>query len=142
MAAKRKITIKKKAKPVEEIKEEVKVEEVVEETNVIEEETPVTTVIENEISVEEEVKPRKSRKVWEIVWNWTRTAYVPPKWRIKFEAQVAPVPMFMLPKHIQTYLLSKWLGTNVWKKDKEWLTKHKVDMKIVEELKQFLSSRS
>lgn len=136
MAAKRKITIKRKPKETVEVKE-VTLEEAIEEM-----EKPVTTVVEEEISVEEVVKPRKSKKVWEIVWNWTRTTYVPPKWRIRFEAQVAPVPMFMLPKHIQTYLLGKWLGTNVWKKDKEWLTKHKVDMKIIEELKQFLSSRS
>lgn len=77
-----------------------------------------------------------------IVWNGTTTLYQAPKWRIRFEAQLAPVPMFLLPPHIQAYLRSKWLGTDVWKKDKEFLQKHNVDLKIVEELKEFLSSRN
>lgn len=148
MPAKRKIAINRKKKDlkVKEVILEESIEEIWKEEEVkLEEkeaETPVSTVVEEEINIEEVAKPRKSRKVWQIVWNWTRTAYVPPKWRIKFEAQVAPVPMFLLPKHIQRYLMSKWLGTNVRKKDKEYLQKKWVDMKIIEELKQFLSSRS
>lgn len=108
---------------------------------VIEEETPVSTVIENEMNDVEEAKPTKRKIAWEIVWNWSKTVYQAPKWRIKFEAQVAPVPMFLLPAHIRSYLQSRWLGTNVWRRDKEWLERHNVDMKIIEELKQFLSSR-
>lgn len=141
MAAKRKITINRKKKDEVEVKN-VTLEEAMEEIWKEEVENTVPTVVEEEMSVEEVVKPRKSRKVSQIVWNWTTTTYTPPKWRIKFEAQVAPIPMFLLPKHIQKYLMSKWLGTNVWKKSKEYLEKHNVDMKIVEELKQFLSSRS
>lgn len=144
MTAKRQIKINRKKKEEVEVKN-VTLEEAVEEIwkdNVIEEETLGTTVIENEISNIESTEPKKSRKVWQIVWNWTTTTYTPPKWRIKFEAQVAPVPMFLLPKHIQKYLMSKWLGTNVWNKSKEYLEKKWVDMKIVEELKQFLSSRN
>lgn len=108
-------------------------------TEVIEEETPVTTVIENEIEGVEDVKVEKSKARWEIVWNWTSTSVVAPKWRIRFEAQVAPVPMFKIPADIRQYLINKWFGTNVWKKDKEWLEKHWADMKMIEKLKKFLS---
>jgi hypothetical protein len=62
-------------------------------------------------------------------------------WRIKFEAQVAPYPMFMLPEDIRKYLIKKWFNSEIYKKDKEWLEKHNVDMEIVEKLKQFLTER-
>jgi hypothetical protein len=66
---------------------------------------------------------------------------VKPVWRIKFEAQVAPVPMFMLPVEIRKYLQSHWLSSDVFKKDKEWLEKHNVDMEMIEKLKKFLTER-
>lgn len=150
MPAKRKITIKKKVKEVEK-------------TPVVEEETPeidetsVSTVVENEISDdeipsgtvfqdEEEIflkkstkwtKYKKSKVIWDIGW----TKVEKPVWRIKFEAQVAPFPLFMLPEEIRRYLISHWLTSEVYKKDKEWLEKHNVDMEIVEKLKQFLTER-
>ena len=150
MPAKRKITIKKKVKEVEK-------------TPVVEEETPeidetsVSTVIENEISDdeipsgtvfhdEEEIfikkstkwtKYKKSKVIWDIGW----TKVEKPVWRIKFEAQVAPYPLFMLPEEIRRYLISHGLTSDVYKKDKEWLEKHNVDMEIVEKLKQFLTER-
>ena len=49
--------------------------------------------------------------------------------------------MFMVPAEIRNYLTKKGLTTDVWKKDKEWLEKHNVDMEIVEKLKQFLTER-
>ena len=117
---------------------------------VIEEETPVTTVIENEISDdeptpwtvyqdEEKILLDRNDVRGEIVWNGWATTVTRPKWRIRFEAQVAPVPMFKIPADIRQYLINKWFGTNVWKKDKEWLEKHWADMKMIEKLKKFLS---
>ena len=143
MPAKRKITIKKKVKEVE------KTPEI--------EETSVSTVVENEISDveipawttfhdEEEIfikkstkgtKYKKSKVIWDIGW----TKVEKPVWRIKFEAQVAPYPLFMLPEEIRRYLISHWLTSDVYKKDKEWLEKHNVDLEIVEKLKQFLTER-
>ena len=143
MPAKRKITIKKKVAEVEKTPE-------------IEENT-VSTVVENEISdtedlggtiinAEQEIglkKPtkwtkfKKSKVIGEIGW----TKVEKPVWRIKFEAQVAPYPLFMLPEEIRKYLIKKWFNSEIYKKDKEWLEKHNVDMEIVEKLKQFLTER-
>ena len=143
MPAKRKITIKKKVKNVE---NEAKMEE-----------NPVSFVEENEISdteissgttinAEQEIglkkttkwtKYKKSKVIWDIGW----TKVEKPVWRIKFEAQVAPYPLFMLPEDIRKYLIKKWFNSEIYKKDKEWLDKHNVDMEIVEKLKQFLTER-
>ena len=64
-----------------------------------------------------------------------------PQWRIKFEAQVAPFPMFLLPDHIRRYLIRNGFTSELYKKDKEWLEKHNVDMDIVNDLKKFLTER-
>lgn len=121
------------------------------------EETTVSTVVENEISdaedlggtiihAEQEIglkkstkgtKYKKSKVIWDIGW----TKVEKPVWRIKFEAQVAPYPLFMLPEDIRKYLIKKWFNSEIYKKDKEWLEKHNVDMEIVEKLKQFLTER-
>ena len=121
------------------------------------EENAVSTVVENEISddeipswttfqSEEEIfikkstkgtKYKKSKVIWDIGW----TKVEKPVWRIKFEAQVAPYPLFMLPEDIRKYLIKKWFNSEIYKKDKEWLEKHNVDMEIVEKLKQFLTER-
>lgn len=157
MPAKRKITINRKVKEVE------KAPVVEEETPEIEEkapeieETSVSTVAENEISdaedlsgtiinAEQEIglkkstkwtKYKKSKVIWDIGW----TKVEKPVWRIKFEAQVAPYPLFMLPEEIRRYLISHGLTSEVYKKDKEWLEKHNVDMEIVEKLKKFLTEK-
>ena len=143
MPAKRKITIKKKVKEVE------KTPEI--------EETTVSTVVENEISdaedlggtiinAEQEIglkkstkwtKYKKSKVIWDIGW----TKVEKPVWRIKFEAQVAPYPLFMLPEEIRRYLISHGLTSEVYKKDKEWLEKHNVDLEMVEKLKKFLTEK-
>ncbi len=143
MPAKRKITIKKK------VVEVGKAPEI--------EENTVSTVVENEISDveipawttfhdEEEIflkkstkgtKFKKSKVIGDIGW----TQVEKPVWRIRFEAQVAPYPLFMLPEEIRKYLISHWLTSEVYKKDKEWLEKHNVDLEIVEKLKQFLTER-
>ena len=130
----KKITINRKKKPVEEVKEvEVKevtldeaIEEITKEEPVVEEETPVTTVVEEEMSNVEVVGMTKSQVRWEIVWTKWRTTVQQPRWRIKFEAQVANVPLFKLPEDIRRYLVSNWLPTSVWKWDKERLEKKKV----------------
>ena len=64
-----------------------------------------------------------------------------PQGRIKFEAQVAPVPMFLLPADIRSYLQSHGFSSDLYKKDKEWLEKHNVDMEMVDKLKKFLTER-
>lgn len=110
------------------------------------EETAVKTVVEKK---QEEVKEPKvtNPKVveekpakWIMGTVWGSIVTKPVKW-IRFEAQVAPVPMFMLPEHLQRYLLNNGFGTNVWKRDKEWLERHGADMEMIEELKRFLSWR-
>ena len=64
-----------------------------------------------------------------------------PKGRIVFEAQVAPYPMFKLPDDIRRYLINNGLTSDVYKRDKERLEKHHVDMEMVEKLKKFLTER-
>ena len=150
MPAKRKFTIKKKVKEVEKAP-------VVEEKTPEIEETTVSTVVENEISnaedlggtiinAEQEIglkkstkwtKYKKSKVIWDIGW----TKVEKPVWRIKFEAQVAPYPLFMLPEEIRRYLISHGLTSEVYKKDKEWLEKHNVDLEMVEKLKKFLTEK-
>ena len=119
-----------------------------------------TTVVENEISdvvdavlnnvpVEEENVSENSewKKVWftrkelkkdKVLWEIWGSVVTKPKWRIVFEAQVAPFPMFKLPEDIRRYLVSKGLTTDVYKMDKEWLEKHNVDMEMIEKLKTIL----
>ena len=96
-------------------------------------ELPAGTVIEEEETI---VKSK-----WDIIGDVGGSKIIKPQWRIRFEAQVAPVPMFMLPEDIRRYLQSHWLSSDVFKKDKEWLEKHNVDMKMVEKLKKFLTER-
>lgn len=150
MAAKRKITLNRKKKEPEAV-EQLTNEEIVEETvemasekpeevPVVEESTIGSTVVENEIRDGESVGWTRSQLKGEIVWNWTSTVVKQPKGRIKFEAQLATVPMFKLPEDIRRYLVSNWLPTSVWKWDKEKLEKRGVDMNMVEKLKEFLSS--
>lgn len=143
MPAKRKITFNKKAKNVE---NEVENKEIavsfVEEWKINDAEISNWTTIhsEEEIGLKKPTKWtrfKKSKIIWEIGW----TKVEKPVWRIKFEAQVAPYPMFMLPEDIRKYLIKKWFNSEIYKKDKEWLEKHNVDMEIVEKLKQFLTER-
>ena len=143
MASKRQIKINRKPKvevkevTLEEALEEM--EEKTEETPVVEEDTIGTTVVENEISDVQSIGWTKSQLKGEIVWNWERTVMQRPRWRIKFEAQVAAVPMFKLPEEIRRYLESHGLPTTVWQWDKERLEKRNVDKVMVEKLKAFLS---
>lgn len=126
--AKRKITInrKPKAENVEEVK--IEVEKVEPEVNVEE-------VMEE---VKEEVKKIQQRDVMGTIWG---TEITKPKWRIVFEAQMWAYPMYRLPEEIRKYLVKKGLTTEVWKKDKEWLEKHHVDLEMVQKLKEFLTTR-
>lgn len=124
--AKRQITFKKK-----------KVEE---------QEKPVTTIpqnTENKAATEEtsNVPTEIEKQAQNVFGDVGGSKVVKPVWRIKFEAQVAPVPMFMLPVEIRKYLQSHWLSSDVFKKDKEWLEKHNVDMEMIEKLKKFLTER-
>ena len=146
MPAKRKITIKKKVKEVKNVENEAKMEEnpvsFVEENKISDAEITSGTTVhsEQEIGLKKLTKwtkYKKSKVIWDIGW----TKVEKPVWRIKFEAQVAPYPLFMLPEDIRKYLIKKWFNSEIYKKDKEWLEKHNVDMEIVEKLKQFLTER-
>lgn len=137
MPAKRKITIKRKEKvetPI--VEEEAKVETPMEEI-----EKAVDTVVEEEISVTEVVEPKKVKVKDRVAWKIWNSAVIKPQWRIKFEAQVAPMPLFLLPADIRQYLINHGLTSDVYKKDKEWLEKHNVDMEMVEKLKKFLTEK-
>lgn len=131
------MVFKKWQKPFKKVEVEKK-EEVIEET-------PVTSVVENEISNEEvvEVKniPAKAKKDAKVIWEVGWSTIVKPVWRIKFEAQVAPYPMFKLPADIRQYLISNWFTTEVYKKDKEWLDKHWANLEMIEKLKRFLTEK-
>lgn len=128
-----------------------KVEEVKE--VIIEDETPVSTVVEEEIiddeipagtvfQDEEEIFVKKQKKSeWFVIGSIWDSPVVKAKGRIKFEAQVAPIPMFKLPADIRQYLINNGFTSDVYKKDKEWLEKHHADMKMIEKLKNFLTER-
>ena len=140
MAAKRKIAFKKK-ETIESVENEVV------ETPVVEEETIGTTVVENEINdiidaelnnVKEEGK-KVSKKSDKVIWTVGDTVVTKPKGQIAFEAQVAPVPMFKIPADIRQYLMNNGFTTDVYKKDKEWLDAHNVDMEMIDRLKDFLT---
>ena len=131
-------------------------EKIIEKTPEIEE-TTVSTVVENEISdaenesgiivnAEREIglkksdlkaKKEESKVIWTIWWAEVNK----PLWRIRFEAQVQAYPMFLLPEHIRRYLINNGFTSDIYKKDKEWLEKHNVDMEIVEDLKRFLTEK-
>lgn len=143
MPVKRKITIKKKTKEVEKTpKIDENTVSFVEENEISDTEITSGTTVhqEQEIFLKKSTKWtkfKKSKVIWDIGW----TKVEKPVWRIKFEAQVAPYPLFMLPEDIRKYLIKKWFNSEIYKKDKEWLEKHNVDMEIVEKLKQFLTER-
>lgn len=118
-----------KKKKVEEVKEVI-----------IEEETPVSTVVEKEIITPEEPKEVNVSE-WFVIGSIWDSPVVKAKGRIKFEAQVAPMPMFKLPADIRQYLINNGFTSDVYKKDKEWLEKHNADMKMIEKLKNFLTER-
>ena len=107
---------------------------------------PVTTIPQNTESKvanaeTNNVQSEIEKQAQNVIGDVGGSKIVKPVWRIKFEAQVAPVPMFMLPEDIRRYLQSHWLSSDVFKKDKEWLEKHNVDMEMVEKLKKFLTER-
>ena len=133
MPAKRKITIKRKPKEEVEVKE-VTLDEAIEQ--IVEEETPVSTVVEKEITA-----PRHIKMKDRVLGDVGGSKIVKPVGKIRFEAQVWPYPMFMVPEDIRNYLIKKGLTTNVRQKDKEWLEKHNVDLEMVEKLKKFLQSK-
>jgi len=143
MPAKRKITIKKKVKEVEKTPEiEENTVSTVVENEINDDEIPSGTIIheEQEIFLKKSknwTKFKKGKVIWDIGWTNVQKSV----WRIKFEAQVAPYPIFMLPEHIRKYLIRNGFTSNIYLKSKEWLEKHNVDMEIVEELKQFLTER-
>ena len=115
-----------------EVKEENKVEEKAVDT--VEEKNP--SVIEEADPIIPPMGKSETPVFMGTVWG---SSIKKPVRSIQFEAQVAPVPMYRLPKDIQQYLINKWFGTNVWKRPKEWLEKHGADMEMIEKLKKFLS---
>lgn len=79
----------------------------------------------------EEKRAIGSIKGWRKVYQWIGT--------IKTQYLRWPISKDLLPADIQRWLTNKWYGTNVYLKDKEWLERHNVDMKMIEKLKKFIS---
>ena len=144
---------KKSTKKVEKVEEIVVENDTNTGTTVVESEiSDVVDAVLNNVPVEEENMSENSewKKVWftrkelkkdKVLWEIWGSVVTKPKWRIVFEAQVAPFPMFKLPEDIRRYLISKGLTTDVYKMDKEWLEKHNVDMEMIEKLKKFLTEK-
>lgn len=144
---------KKSTKKVEKVEEIVVENDTNTGTTVVESEiSDVVDAVLNNVPVEEENVSENSewKKVWftrrelkkdKVLWEIWGSVVTKPKWRIVFEAQVAPFPMFKLPEDLRRYLISKGLTTDVYKMDKEWLEKHNVDMEMVEKLKKFLTEK-
>lgn len=106
----------------------------------------VTTTPQKKESVAKNIEPKNvqesiEKQAQKIIGDVGGSIVSKPQWRIKFEAQVAPFPLFMLPADIRSYLVSHGFTTEVYKKDKEWLEKHNVDMEMIEKLKKFLTER-
>jgi hypothetical protein len=112
------------------------------ENEISDDEIPSGTIVQKEQEIflkksKNWTKYKKSKVIWDIGWtNVERWV-----WRIKFEAQVAPYPTFLLPPDLRRWLISNGLTTEVYKKSKEWLEKHKVNPDMVEKLKKFLTER-
>ena len=144
---------KKSTKKVEKVEEIVVENDTNTGTTVVESEiSDVVDAVLNNVPVEEENVSENSewKKVWftrrelkkdKVLWEIWGSVVTKPKWRIVFEAQVAPFPMFKLPEDLRRYLISKGLTTDVYKMDKEWLEKHNVDMEMIEKLKKFLTEK-
>ena len=144
---------KKSTKKVEKVEEIVVENDTNTGTTVVESEiSDVVDAVLNNVPVEEENMSENSewKKVWftrkelkkdKVLWEIWGSVVTKPKWRIVFEAQVAPFPMFKLPEDLRRYLISKGLTTDVYKMDKEWLEKHNVDMEMIEKLKKFLTEK-
>lgn len=118
MATKKKSTKKAvKKEAVEEVK-----------TPEVEEETKEEVKLEPEV---EEPKPigslRWGKKVYQAVGT------------VKTVSLRGPISKDRLPSDIQRWLTNKGYGTNVYLKDKEWLERHNVDMKMIEKLKKFIN---
>lgn len=111
----------------------------------IKEETPVTIAEENKISddeiIDEIIAPKKEKKGAKVIGAVWDSKVVKPVGRIKFEAQVAPYPMFKVPADIRQYLMNKWLTTEAYKMTKEEMDKKNVNPEIIEKLKKFLTER-
>lgn len=106
----------------------------------------VTTIPQNtkknvQTAEPKNVQERVEKQAQKIIGDVGGSVITKPQWRIKFEAQVAPFPMFLLPDHIRRYLIRNGFTSELYKKDKEWLEKHNVDMDIVNDLKKFLTER-
>lgn len=103
-------------------------------------ESGIITQAEKEIGLKKSTvskKKKESQVIGDIGW----TKVTKPQWRIKFEAQVAPYPIFLLPSDLRRWLISNGLTTDVYKRDKEWLEKHHVNLDMVEKLKKFLTEK-
>lgn len=106
----------------------------------------VTTIHQNTQKSVKNAETNKAQETVEkeaqkIIGDVGGSVITKPQGRIRFEAQVAPIPMFMLPADIKLYLQSHGLSSDVYKRDKEWLEKHNVDMDMVDKLKKFLTER-
>ena len=103
--------------------------------------TPQNTKKNVQTAESKNVQAKVEKQAQKVIGDVGGSVIAKPQWRIKFEAQVAPVPMFMLPVEIKRYLQSHGFSSDLYKKDKERLEKHNVDMEMVEKLKQFLTER-
>lgn len=103
--------------------------------------TPQNTEKNVQTAESKNVQAKVEKQAQKVIGDVGGSVITKPQWRIKFEAQVAPFPMFLLPEHIRKYLIRNGFTSELYRKDKEWLEKHNVDMDIVNDLKKFLTER-
>lgn len=84
-------------------------------------------------------EPKKgTRVIWSLKWG---NDVHQKNGHLKIKAIRWPISKRELPEDIRKWLTNKGYGTNIYLKSKEELEKRKVDLKMVDKLKKFISER-